>query len=71
MVVSSSLLPFTASGTTPLVLLEKKLLEKLLKRQAHGYSKLTTVITMYSRTFRELATHKYTTLTSVGEALLA
>ena len=62
MVVSFSLLPFTALVPTPLVMLEEKLLKKLLKRQAQRYSKLTTVVSMYSRTFRELATHKNTTL---------
>ena len=55
-----SLPPFTASGTPPLVRLEEKLSEKLLNCQAQR-CKLTTVVSMYTRTNIDLAMHKNTT----------
>ena len=56
-----SLPPFTASGTTtPLVRLEEKLSKKLLNGQAQR-CKLTTVVSMYTRTNIDLAMHKNTT----------
>ena len=55
-----SLPPFTASVTTPLVRLEEKLSKKLLNCQAQG-CKLTTVVSMYTRTNIDLAMHKNTT----------
>ena len=56
-----SLPPFTASMTTPpLVRLEEKLSKKLLNCQAQR-CKLTTVVSMYTRTNIDLAMHKNTT----------
>ena len=57
---SSSVFPFTASVVTmPLVRLEERL-SKMLNCQAQ-ICKLTTVVSMYTRTNIDLAMHKNTT----------